>query len=137
MTQPARSLGMNSTNFRNATGHPDPAMETTPRDQARRARALQTDFPGYYRLFSTDTFTWAGHRYDSTNDLLGEMPGMDGIKTGYTRASGYNLATSVRRDGKRIILVVMGEPTSSARSAHVAALVDDYMPTRSGLLAWR
>jgi len=136
MTRTGRSLGLYSTTFRNASGLPDPAQITTARDMSRLARALQTRFPSYYRAFGTRTFTYAGREHRSTNDLLGEIDGMDGIKTGYTRASGYNLATSVNRRGRRIIIVVMGEPSSAARSAHVAALVDEYMP-RFGLLAFR
>jgi len=136
MTRTARSLGLRSTTFRNASGLPDPAQRTTARDMATLARALQTRFPGFYRAFSTRTFTYAGRRHESTNDLLGDVPGMDGIKTGYTRASGYSLATSVNRGGRRIVLIVMGEPTHAARSAHVAALVEEYIPSRSGLLAW-
>ena len=137
MTRTARALGLRSTTYRNASGLPDPGMVTTARDQARLARALQTDFPRYYRLFSTRSFTYGGRAHKSTNDMLGEVPGMDGIKTGYTRASGYNLATSVARDGKRIIVVVMGEPTSATRRADVMALVEEHFPSRSGgLLAW-
>ena len=137
MTRTARGLGMNSTTYRNASGLPDPGMITTARDVARLARALQTDFPRYYRIFSTRTFTYDGHTHKSTNDMLGEVPGMDGIKTGYTRASGFNLATSVSRDGKRIIVVVMGEPSGAARRADVTALVEEHFPSRSGsLLAW-
>ena len=133
MTRTARSLGMRSTAFRNASGLPDPAQVTTARDMAVLARALQTDFPRHYANFSHRTFAWNGKRYENTNKLLGEVPGMDGIKTGYTRASGFNLATSVRRGGRRIIVVVMGEGSSAARNAEVAALVAAYMPGRG---AW-
>jgi D-alanyl-D-alanine carboxypeptidase len=136
MTRTGQSLGLRSTTFRNASGLPDPAQRTTARDMAALARALQTRFPRFYRAFSTRNFTYAGRNYESTNDLLGDIPGMDGIKTGYTRASGYSLATSVNRGGRRIILIVMGEPTHAARSAHVAALVGEHFPSRSGLLAW-
>lgn len=133
MTRTARSLGMRSTVFRNASGLPDPAQVTTARDMAILARALQSAFPQYYENFSDQTFAWNGRTYENTNKLLGEIPGMDGIKTGYTRASGYNLATSVRRGGRRIIVVVMGESSSAARNEQVAALVAAYMPARS---AW-
>ena len=133
MTRTARSLGMRSTVFRNASGLPDPAQVTTARDMAVLARALQTAFPEHYRNFSERTFAWKGKSYRNTNQLLGEIPGMDGIKTGYTRASGFNLATSVHRGGRRIIVVVMGESTSAARNAEVSALVAAYMPMRS---AW-
>jgi D-alanyl-D-alanine carboxypeptidase len=131
MTMKARALGMSATHFENASGLPDPGQITTARDMAILARALQRDFPGRYRVFSTREFSFEGRRYRSTNQLLGKVPGMDGIKTGYIRASGYNLAASVRRNGRRIIVIVMGGPSSDARNAQVAALVDEYMPSGS------
>jgi len=133
MNRTARSLGMRSTTFRNASGLPDPAQTTTARDMAVLARALQTRFPTHYANFSRERFSWNGKVYENTNKLLGEVSGMDGIKTGYTNASGFNLATSVRRGGRRIIVVVMGESSSAARNAEVAALVSAYMPGQS---AW-
>ena len=102
----------------------------------RTARALQTDFPDRYRFFSTRAFTYAGRKLQSTNQLLGALPGVDGMKTGYIRASGYNLVASAKRGGKRIIVVVMGEKTGSARNGHVAALVEEHLPA-SGFLAAR
>jgi D-alanyl-D-alanine carboxypeptidase len=130
MNATARALGMPRTVFRNATGLPDPAMVTTAREMATLARALQTRFPGRYRVFSQETLSYGGRTWRSTNDLLGDVPGMDGIKTGYIRASGYNLATSVKRGDKRLIIVVMGGRTPSDRAAHVLALVDEYLPER-------
>ena len=137
MTARARALGLSSTLFTNATGLPDPAMVTTARDMAILARALQADFPERYQFFSTRTFTYAGRKLKSTNQLLGEVDGVDGMKTGYIRASGYNLVASAKRSGKRIIVVVMGEKTGSARNGHVAALVEEYLPESSGLFAFR
>jgi D-alanyl-D-alanine carboxypeptidase len=128
MTRTARSLGMGRTVFRNATGLPDPQMVTTAREMATLARALQTRFPQRYGVFSKKTFAYRGKTYRSTNDLLGEVAGMDGIKTGYIRASGYNLATSVRRGGRRIVVVVMGGASPADRASHVVALVEEYLP---------
>jgi D-alanyl-D-alanine carboxypeptidase len=135
MTRTAHALGMRNTVFRNASGLPDPSQVTTARDMAVLARALQGRFPAYYRVFSTESFTYAGRRYESTNKLLGDVPGMDFGKTGYTRASGYNLATSVQRGGKRIIVVALGAPSSAARNAHVTGLIATHLPSRAGWLA--
>jgi D-alanyl-D-alanine carboxypeptidase len=138
MNAKARALGMRSTTFRNPHGLPDNTQVTTARDMAVLARALQTHFPGRYRVFSTKSFTFQGQRYSSTNHLLGEIDGLDGIKTGYIRASGYNLAASVRRGGRRLIVIVMGGPSGRARDAQVAALIDEYLPSRGGsLLSFR
>ena len=128
MNQKARALGLTSTYFRNATGLPDKRQVTTARDIAVLARALQTDFPERYGYFGTERFTWKGRTLKSTNQLLGALPGVDGMKTGYIRMSGYNLVASAKRNGKRIIVVVLGEKTGSARNGHVAALIDQYLP---------
>ena len=136
MNAKAAALGLSSTRFRNPTGLPDPQQVTTAQDMAVLARALQTHFPGRYRVFSTREFSFNGRKYKSTNELLGKVPGLDGMKTGYIRASGYNLAASVKRGGSRIIVVVMGGPTGAARNAQVTALVDEYLP-RGGLFAAR
>jgi D-alanyl-D-alanine carboxypeptidase len=133
MTAKARALGLTSTVFTNASGLPDSRMVTTARDMALLARTLQTRFPRESRVFATKSFSYKGRRYTSTNRLLGVVNGMDGMKTGYTRASGYNLAASVRRRGRHLIIVVMGEKSGSARNGHVAALVEEYLP--SGFLA--
>jgi D-alanyl-D-alanine carboxypeptidase len=135
MTAEGRALGLTATRFTNATGLPDPQMVTTARDMAVLARALQTTFPDRYAFFSTRAFTYAGRKLQSTNQLLGALPGVDGMKTGYIRASGYNLVASAKRGGKRIIVVVMGEKTGSARNGHVAALVEEYLPRNGGLFA--
>lgn len=137
MTRTARSLGMRGTTFRNASGLPDAAQVTTARDMATLCRALQTRFPDLYRVFSMQNFSYAGRPHKNTNALLGKVEGMDGIKTGYIRASGYNLATSVRRNGRRINVVVFGGQTGADRNAKVAALVEEYLPERSGWFASR
>jgi D-alanyl-D-alanine carboxypeptidase len=137
MTRTAQALGMSSTRFTNASGLPDPAQVTTARDMAVLARALQTGFPGEYSVFSRRSFAYDGRTHESTNKLLGVVDGVDGIKTGYIRASGYNLAASARRGGKRIIVIVFGGRSGAARDAQVAALVEEYLPERSFFLAWR
>ena len=96
MTRKARALGMTNTIYRNASGLPDSAQVTTARDQAMLGRAIQERFPRYYRYFSTRTFTFRGQRIGNHNRLLGRVEGVDGIKTGYIRASGFNLVTSVQ-----------------------------------------
>jgi D-alanyl-D-alanine carboxypeptidase len=137
MTRTAHALGMRNTNFRNPSGLPDPAQVTTARDLATLCRALQTRFPDFYRVFSMRNFTYAGQPHKNTNALLGKVDGMDGIKTGYIRASGYNLATSVKRNGHRINVVVFGGQTGADRNAKVAALVEQYLPERTGWFASR
>lgn len=137
MNAKARALGLTQTTFRNASGLPDDRMVTTARDMAILARALQTDFPSRYGVFSTREFKYKGKTYRSTNRLLGVIPGVDGMKTGYIRAAGYNLVASVKRGGKRIIIVVMGEKSGSARNGHVAALADAYLPAGGGVFAAR
>jgi D-alanyl-D-alanine carboxypeptidase len=128
MTAKARALQMGSTTFRNASGLPDPPSITTARDIAVLARRLQVDFPSRYHFFSTKEFRYADRDWKSTNQLLGAINGVDGMKTGYIRASGYNLVASAKRRGKRVIVVVMGEKTGAARDGHVAALVEAYLP---------
>lgn len=137
MTRTARAVGMRSTRFRNASGLPDPEQVTTARDMAVLLGAIQQRFPSRSAVLGMQTYAYAGRTYRNTNQLLSEIPGMDAGKTGYTQASGYNLATSVRRNGRRINVVVMGEPSGSARSAEVTALVAEYLPERSGWLALR
>lgn len=127
MTAKARALQMGSTTFRNASGLPVPPSTTTARDIAILARRLQVDFPSRYHFFSTKSFRYAGREWKSTNQLLGAIDGVDGMKTGYIRASGYNLVASAKRRGKRVIVVVMGEKSGAARDGHVAALVNAYL----------
>jgi D-alanyl-D-alanine carboxypeptidase len=124
MTQRARRLGMSSTTFRNASGLPNPSQVTTARDIATLGRALWRDFPQYYPYFSRDRFTYRGRVIANHNILLRTYPGADGIKTGYIRASGYNLAASAVRDGRRIVAVVLGGKTSRERTLRMAGLLD-------------
>jgi D-alanyl-D-alanine carboxypeptidase len=124
MTRRARALGMSSTTFRNASGLPDPRQVTTARDMATLSRALWRDFPQYYPYFSRDRFTYRGRVIANHNNLLRSYAGADGIKTGYIRASGYNLAASAVRDGRRVIGVVLGGKSPSQRNQRMAALLD-------------
>ena len=133
MNRTARALGMSRTTFRNASGLPDPSQQTTARDVARLATALQRRFPQYDNVFAVPSFTYAGRTYKNTNKLVGDMAGMDFSKTGYTRDSGYNLVTSVRRGGKRILVVALGAPSGAVRSARVRDLVAEYLPERRWL----
>jgi D-alanyl-D-alanine carboxypeptidase len=124
MTARARELGMTDTRFANASGLPDPRHRTTARDMARLSQALWNDFPEYYHYFSTPTFSWRRATGRNHNHLLGQVDGVDGIKTGYTRASGFNLATMAERGGRRVIVVVLGGETAAARDAQVAYLLE-------------
>jgi D-alanyl-D-alanine carboxypeptidase len=124
MTARARELGMTDTRFANASGLPDPRHRTTARDMARLSQALWHDFPEYYHYFSTPSFSWRRATGRNHNHLLGQVEGVDGIKTGYTRASGFNLATMAERDGRRVIVVVLGGETAAARDAQVAYLLE-------------
>lgn len=124
MTKKAKQLGMSSTVFRNASGLPDANQITTARDMAILGRALVARFPDFYPYFSAHNFSHLGRVYTSHNRVVQNYPGADGLKTGYTRASGYNLATSATRDGRRIIAVVLGGKTARSRDAQMMALLD-------------
>ncbi len=124
MTRTARKLGMTRTVFRNASGLPDGEQRSTARDLARLASGLIRDYPGYYRYFSSRSFSYRGRTHPNHNRLLGVYPGMDGLKTGYTRASGFNLAASAVRDGRRLVAVVIGGRSAGARDATMVALLD-------------
>ncbi len=124
MTRKARELGMKRTRFRNATGLPNRRQYSTARDMARLARALIRDFPQYYKLFSTRRFTYKGRKFPNHNNLLASYKGADGIKTGYIRASGFNLVASAQRGGRRLIGVVFGGRTAKRRDAQMARLLD-------------
>jgi len=117
MTRKARALGMSRTVYRNASGLPNDEQVTTARDQATLGRAIQDRFPRYYRYFSTLTFNYHGQSIRNHNHLLGNVEGVDGIKTGYTRASGFNLVTSLRRDNRHLVGVVMGGRSGGSRDA--------------------
>jgi D-alanyl-D-alanine carboxypeptidase len=123
MTAKARQLGMHATVFRNAHGLPDPEQVTTARDMVTLSLALYDHFPRHARVFATRQFTYAGATYRNHNTMLGSFEGMEGIKTGYTRASGFNLSASVRRNGRHVVAVVMGGRTAAARNAQMRTLL--------------
>ena len=119
MTKKARAIGMSQTIYRNASGLPNDEQVTTARDQALLGRAIQERFPRYYRYFSTRSFTWHGHEIGNHNHLLGTVEGVDGIKTGFVHASGFNLVTSVRRNGRHLVAVVMGGSSAGSRDSRM------------------
>jgi D-alanyl-D-alanine carboxypeptidase len=123
MTQKARALGMSRTVYRNASGLPDDDQVTTARDQSTLGRAIQDRFPRYYRYFSTTAFNYHGHSIANHNHLLGNVEGVDGIKTGYTRASGFNLVTSMRRGNRHLVGVVLGGRSGGSRDAIMRGLL--------------
>jgi len=123
MTQKAHALGMAHTIYVNASGLPDDDQVTTARDQAILGRAIQERFPHYYRYFSTESFVYRGEEMRNHNHLLGVVEGVDGIKTGFTRASGFNLLTSLHRDGRYLVAVVMGGPSASERDERMRELI--------------
>jgi len=128
MTRKAQELGMMSTLFRNASGLPNDEQVTTARDMAVLAQHLIRDFPEYYGCFQTKYFAYHGRRYRNHNRLLFGYKGTDGIKTGYTRAAGFNLTASVRRDDKHLVAVVLGGRTGGQRDAAMRALLDQSFP---------
>jgi D-alanyl-D-alanine carboxypeptidase len=123
MTKKARALGMSRTIYRNASGLPNNDQITTARDQATLGRAIQDRFPRYYRYFSTNDFHYRGDVIRNHNKLLGRVEGVDGIKTGYTQASGFNLVTSMHRGNRHLIGVVMGGRSGSSRDATMRNLL--------------
>ena len=124
MTLRARSLGMSRTTFRNASGLPDWGQVTTARDMAVLARHLLQDFPQFYHYFSTPSFRFHGRVVLNHQTLLRTYPGADGLKTGYTEASGFNVVTSAMRGDVRLIGVVLGAASGGERDGHMAALLD-------------
>ncbi|MBL8659461.1 MAG: D-alanyl-D-alanine carboxypeptidase [Rhodospirillales bacterium] len=124
MTVKARALGMKRTTFRNASGLPHDSQITTARDMALLGRALLRRFPQYYVYFSEPAFDYDGQRYANHNHLLGNYDGIDGIKTGYIHASGFNLVASAKRDGRRLIGVIFGARSPAERSYKMAGLLD-------------
>src|SRR5258707_5734051 len=124
MTQKARQLGMASTVFRNASGLPNPEQVTTARDMARLANALLRDFPPYYPVFSVLSYNYHGRPLANHNRMLASYAGADGLKTGYTNASGFNLVMSAMRDNRRLIGVVMGGNSAFQRDRLMAELMD-------------
>ncbi len=132
MTQTARSLGMSRTTFRNASGLPDSKQVTTARDMATLGLRVQRDFPQYYPYFRLTSFQFGKRTIRTHNRLLKRFEGTDGIKTGYIRASGFNLTTSARRGDKRIIGVVMGGRTGRARDNYMIAMLSKAFPQCAG-----
>lgn len=123
MTLRARELGMTNTRFTNASGLPDSRQVTTARDLAVLSRAVMRDYPQYYSYFSQKQFAYRGQTMRNHNKLLGQMPGVDGIKTGFTNAAGFNLAASAVRDGHRLIAVVLGGSSGASRDDNVEDLL--------------
>ena len=119
MTRKAHTLGMSRTLYRNASGLPNDEQITTARDLTILARATEERFPRYFKYFSTHEFAYGGEIIGNVNHLLGRVDGVDGIKTGYTRASGFNLLTSVHRDGRSLVAVVLGGRTAAARDLYM------------------
>src|SRR5208282_30913 len=131
MTRKAHALGMSRTLYRNASGLPDDQQVTTARDLTILARAIEERFPRYFKYFSTHEFEYAGEVIGNHNRLLGRVDGVDGIKTGYTRASGFNLLTSVHRDGRSLIAVVMGGRSAAGRDRIMEGLIADHLAEAS------
>ncbi len=127
MTRKAHSLGMSRTLYRNASGLPNDEQLTTAHDLTVLGRALQEHFPKYFHYFSTHEFTYDGEVIGNHNHLLGRVDGVDGIKTGYTRASGFNLLTSIHRDGRSLVAVVMGGRSAAARDHIMEQLISDHL----------
>lgn len=131
MTNKARQLGMNSTTFRNAHGLPNSQQVTTARDMAILGLAIREHFPDHYAYFNARQFNFGKQRFGNHNRLLGRVDGVDGIKTGYIRASGFNLVTSVRTGGRSVVAVVMGGQSGARRDAHMADLIREHLPHAS------
>lgn len=127
MTRKARALGMSKTTYVNASGLPDDGQVTTARDQALLGRAIQDRFPRYYRYFATKAFTFRGRVIRGHNRLLGSVDGVDGIKTGYTRSSGFNLLTSIKRGNRYLVGVVMGGRSGKSRDAAMRKLLAEHL----------
>jgi D-alanyl-D-alanine carboxypeptidase len=133
MTRKARALGMSKTIYRNASGLPNDEQVTTARDQATLGLAIQERFPRYYRYFATSSFVYRGSAMRNHNRLLGNVEGVDGIKTGYTRASGFNLVTSMRRGDRHVVAVVLGGTSGGARDARMRSLLESNIAEATAL----
>ncbi len=131
MTRKAHALGMSRTLYRNASGLPNDEQITTARDLTILARATEERFPRYFKYFSTHEFDYNGEVIGNHDHLLGRVEGVDGIKTGYTRASGFNLLTSLHRDGRSLVAVVMGGRTSASRDATMEQLIAAHLAEAS------
>lgn len=124
MTQTARTIGLYDSQFINASGLYHWRQQTTARDMAKLAQKILERFPHFERLWQTTSFVYRGKTYQTHNRVLRRLEGAFGMKTGYIRASGYNIATAVQRDGKRIIIVVVGGRSAIVRDRHVMSLAD-------------
>lgn len=124
MTAKAKKLGMKNTIFKNASGLPNPQQKTTARDMSKLAIATYRDFPHYYTLFSQRTYSYNGRKLYTHNHVLAQFKGADGMKTGYTRAAGFNIVTSAQRKGNRVIAVTMGHRTYRERDQKVMAMMN-------------
>ncbi len=131
MTATARRIGMSRTTFLNASGLPNADQWTTAKDMVTLGRALQERFPVYYRYFNTRSFAWGGEVIGNHNRLLGRIEGVDGIKTGYTQASGFNLVSSLRRDGRHLVASVLGGSSGRERDDHMASLLTRHIGSAS------
>ncbi len=131
MTRKAHQLGMSRTLYRNASGLPNDEQLTTAHDLTVLGRSLQERFPKYYHYFSLHEFTYDGEVIGNHDHLLGRVDGVDGIKTGYTRASGFNLLTSVHRDGRALVAVVMGGRSAPARDRLMARMIETHIADAS------
>jgi D-alanyl-D-alanine carboxypeptidase len=132
MTQTARALGMKNTTFLNANGLPNTGQRTTARDMAILGVALLRDFPEYYRYFGAERFTYRGVQYAGHNRVLNKLDGADGIKTGYIRASGFNLVSSAERDGRRLVGVILGGSTPYLRDKQMVTMMTKGFKTQDG-----
>lgn len=126
MTAQARALGLSRTRFVNATGLPDEAQVTSARDMAKLGLALKRRFPQYAGYYRAKSFAYNGRTFRATNNLIGKVAGVDGLKTGYIRMSGYNLVATANRGGKRLIVVVIGGESEAARDREVTRLIEAY-----------
>ncbi len=117
MTARARELDMNGTTFKNASGLPDPGQMTTARDMVTLALRLYDSYPRYFQVFTTRAFAYGGKTYKNHNTLMIQMPGINGIKTGYTNASGFNLVTSYEKDGRHLMAAIFGGESAASRNA--------------------
>ena len=130
MTEKARALGMASTVFTNPSGLPDPRQVTTATDMARLGLALIRDFPEEYKLFASRGMTFRSMKFRGHNAFLAQYPGADGIKTGYTKASGYNIVTSANNGNRRLVGVVLGAESANARTQEMITLFDRHLGTK-------
>ncbi len=130
MTKKAKKLGMTRTTFKNASGLPNRGQLSTARDMATLGMSIRKNHPNFFKLFKTKSFFYKGIKYTNHNNLLSSYYGTDGIKTGYTNASGFNLVASVERNGQRIIGVVFGGKKARSRDQHMIKLLNRYIKTR-------